>query len=44
MLRKRSVIECIMDRLKYISQLEHAGKRTLREFINNLFAAIAAHH
>lgn len=44
MLRKRSVIECVMDSLKNICQLEHSRHRSLHGFINNIFAAIAAYH
>lgn len=36
MLRKRSVIECVMDSLKNICQLEHSRHRSIHGFIINL--------
>lgn len=44
MLRKRSVIECVMDSLKNICQLEHSRHRSIHGFIINIFAAIGAYH
>lgn len=44
MLRKRSVIECVMDSLKNICQAEHSRHRSLHGFIINVFAAIGAYH
>jgi len=37
MLRKRSVIECVMDSLKNICQLEHSGHRSIHGFLINYF-------
>jgi hypothetical protein len=42
MLRKRSVIECVMDSFK--SQLEHSRHRSIHGFIINIFAVIGAYH
>jgi hypothetical protein len=44
MLRKRSVIECVMDSLKDICQIEHSRHRSINGFIINIFAAIDAYH
>jgi hypothetical protein len=44
MLRKRSVIKCVMDSLKNICQAEHSRHRSLQGFIINVFAAIGAYH
>ncbi len=44
MLRKRSVIECVMDSLKNICQAEHSRHRSIHGFITNVFAAIGAYH
>ena len=44
MLRKRSVIECVMDSLKNICQLEHSRHRSIHGFIINVFSAIGAYH
>lgn len=44
MLRKRSVIECVMDSLKNVCQAEHSRHRSLHGFIINVFAAIGAYH
>ena len=44
MLRKRSVIECVMDSLKNICQAEHSRHRSIHGFIINVFAAIGAYH
>ncbi len=44
MLRKRSVIECVMDSLKNICQTEHSRHRSIHGFIINVFAAIGAYH
>jgi hypothetical protein len=44
MLRKRSVIECLMDSLKNICQLEHSRHRSIHGFIINIFSAIGAYH
>jgi Transposase DDE domain len=44
MLRKRSVIECVMDSLKNICQIEHSRHRSLHGLLINIFAAIGAYH
>lgn len=44
MLRKRSVIECVMDSLKNICQIEHSRHRSIHGFIINAFSAIGAYH
>lgn len=44
MLRKRSVIECVMDGLKNICQIEHSRHRSIHGFVINIFSAIAAYH
>lgn len=44
MLRKRSVIECVMDSLKNICQLEHSRHRSIHGFLINIFSAIGAYH
>lgn len=44
MLRKRSVIECVMDSLKNICQAEHSRHRSIHGFIITVFAAIGAYH
>jgi hypothetical protein len=44
MLRKRIVIECVIDSLKNICQVEHSRHRSIHGFIINIFSAIAAYH
>jgi hypothetical protein len=44
MLRKRSVIECVMDSLKNICQIEHSRHRSLHGLLITIFAAIGAYH
>lgn len=44
MLRKRYVIECVMDSLKNVCQLEHSRHRSIHGFIINIFSSIAAYH
>ena len=44
MLRKRIVIECVMDELKNICQLEHSRHRSLHGLLITVFAAISAYH
>lgn len=44
MLRKRSVIECVVDSLKNICQIEHSRHRSLHGLLINVFAAIGAYH
>lgn len=43
LLRKRSLIESVNDELKNIAQIEHSRHRSVRNFITNTFAAIAAY-
>ena len=43
LLRKRSLIESVNDELKNIAQIEHSRHRSVRNFITNAFAAIAAY-
>ena len=44
MLRKRSVIECVIDGLKNICQVEHSRHRSLHGLLITVFAAIGAYH
>ncbi len=44
MLRKRSVIECAIDSLKNICQVEHSRHRSIHGFVITVFSAIAAYH
>jgi hypothetical protein len=43
MLRKRSIIETIIDQLKNISQIEHSTHRSIPSFLVNLIAGIRAY-
>lgn len=43
MLRKRSIIESIIDQLKNISQIEHSRHRSVPNFFVNLIAGITAY-
>jgi len=43
MLRKRSIIETIIDQLKNISQIEHSRHRSIPNFIVNLIAGITTY-
>ena len=43
MIRKRSIIETIIDQLKNISQIEHSRHRSIPNFLVNLIAGIAAY-
>lgn len=43
MLRKRSIIETIIDQLKNISQIEHSRHRSIPNFLVNLIGGIAAY-
>lgn len=43
MLRKRSIIETIIDQLKNISQIEHSRHRSLPNFLVNLIAGMTAY-
>ncbi len=44
LLRKRSVIETVNDKLKNISQVEHSRHRSMVNFMCNLIAGIIAYH
>ena len=43
LLRKRSILETIIDQLKNISQIEHARHRSLANFMVNLVAGLVAY-
>lgn len=43
LLRKRSVIECVNDQLKNISQIEHTRHRSVWNFLANILAGLAAY-
>jgi len=43
MLRKRALIETIIDQLKNIAQIEHSRHRCFTNFITNIFAALCAY-
>lgn len=43
LLRKRSIIETINDKLKNICQVEHSRHRSVVNFMMNLFAGIIAY-
>ncbi|CAH2559891.1 IS982 family transposase [Cardinium endosymbiont of Oedothorax gibbosus] len=43
MLRKRSIIETIIDQLKNISQIEHSRHRSIPNFLVNLITGITAY-
>jgi len=43
LLRKRSLIETVLDQLKDISQAEHSRYRSFTRFIINLFASVIPH-
>ena len=43
LLRKRTIIESAYDELKNIAQIEHSRHRSLQNFLNNLFGALAAY-
>jgi len=44
LLRKRSVIETVNDKLKNICQMEHSRHRSVINFMCNLIAEIIAYH
>ena len=44
MLRKRAIIETIIDQLKNISQIEHSRHRSVVNFLVNLFAGLIAYN
>jgi len=43
MLRKRAIIESVMDQLKNISQIEHSRHRSVPNFFVNLIAGLVAY-
>ena len=43
LLRKRAIIETIVDQLKNISQIEHSRHRSLWNFLGNLMAGLIAY-
>ena len=43
MLRKRSLIETVIDQLKNISQIEHTRHRSLWNFLSNVAAGLIAY-
>ena len=43
LLRKRAIIESVNDELKNTAQIEYSRHRSLHNFINNLFGALAAY-
>ena len=43
MLRKRAIIESVMDQLKNISQIEHSRHRSVANFFVNLVAGLVAY-
>jgi len=43
MLRKRSIIESVIDQLKNISQIEHTRHRSAVNFFVNLIAGLIAY-
>ncbi len=43
MLRKRAIIESIVDQLKNISQIEHSRHRSVTNFFVNLIAGLIAY-
>jgi hypothetical protein len=44
LLRKRAIIETIIDHLKNICQVEHSRHRSPKNFFNNIFAALIAYN
>ena len=44
LLRKRSIIETIIDQFKNICQVEHSRHRSPKNFFNNLFVALIAYN
>jgi len=44
MLRKRAIIETIVDQLKNIYQIEHSRHRSINNFLTNLMSAIMAYN
>ena len=44
LLRKRAIIETIIDQLKNIFQIEHSKHRSPKNFLTNLFSALIAYN
>jgi hypothetical protein len=44
MLRKRAIVETIIDQLKNIFQIEHSRHRSPKNFITNMFSALIAYN
>ena len=44
LLRKRAIVETIIDQLKNICQIEHSRHRSPKNFFNNIFAALIAYN
>jgi hypothetical protein len=42
LLRKRAIIETVMDQLKNISQVEHSRHRSVMNFVVNVVAGLIA--
>ena len=42
LLRKRAIVESVIDQLKNISQIEHSRHRSVHNFVANLIAGLAA--
>jgi len=43
LLRKRAIIECVIDQLKNISQIEHSRHRSVTNFLVNLLCGLIAY-
>jgi hypothetical protein len=43
MLRKRAIVESVIDQLKNISQIEHTRHRSINNFLLNLIAGLTAY-
>jgi hypothetical protein len=43
LLKKRALVESVIDRIKNISQVEHSRHRASTGFVANLFAALASY-
>jgi len=43
LLRKRAIVECIIDQLKNISQIEHSRHRSVTNFVVNILCALIAY-
>jgi len=43
MLRKRAIIETVIDQLKNFSQIEHSRHRSLNNFIINVLCVVIAY-